>query len=86
MNLSCKDAARLLSEKRDRRLPWRTRVSLRFHMLMCKMCQVYGTQLSAVSRVCQEAGLRADDYGPEYLSDEHKRRMKDALTQEPGDR
>jgi len=79
MALNCKDAARLLSEKRDRRLSWRTRISLRFHMLMCKMCQSYGTQLSTVSRVCQEVGVRAEDNCPECLSDEHKRRMKAAI-------
>jgi hypothetical protein len=80
MHLSCKDAARLLSEKRDRRLSWRARITLRFHMLMCKMCQVYGTQLGMVSRVCKEAGIRAEENCPDCLSDEHKRRMKDAIT------
>ncbi len=79
MALTCKDAARLLSEKRDRRLSWRTRISLRFHMLMCKMCQVYGTQLGAVSRVCQEAGVRAEDHCPDCLPEDRKRRMKDAM-------
>ncbi len=79
MNLSCKDAARLLSEKRDRRLPWRTRVSLRFHMLICKMCQVYGAQLGAVSRVCKEAGIRAEDKCPGEMTDERRRRMRDAV-------
>jgi len=79
MALNCKDAARLLSEKRDRRLSWRTRISLRFHMLACKMCQIYGAQLGAVSRVCQEVGVRAEDNCPECLSDEHKRRMKAAI-------
>ena len=83
MTLGCKEAARLLSERRDHRLPWRTRIALRFHLLICKMCQIYGTQLSTVSRVCNEAALRVEDECPECLSEERKRRMKDALKREP---
>ena len=79
MTLTCKDCARLLSEKRDRRLPWRTRVWLRIHMFKCKMCQIYGAQLATVSDVCNEAGQRAEEHCPGHLSDDHKQRMKDAL-------
>jgi len=82
MTLGCKEAARLLSEQRDRRLSWRTRISLRFHMLICKMCQIYGAQLSTVSRVCNEAARRVEEDCPECLSEERKRRMKDALERE----
>lgn len=80
MPLSCRDAARLLSEKRDRRLPWRTRVSLRLHMLVCKMCQVYGAQIGVVGQVCREAGVRAEEECPGALSEERKREMRAALT------
>lgn len=79
MNLSCKDAARLLSEKRDRRLPWRARISLRVHMLACKMCQVYGAQLAVVGRVCREAGAHGDEKSPEALPDELKQRMRETI-------
>jgi hypothetical protein len=82
MTLGCKEAARLLSEQRDRRLSWRARIALRFHMLACKMCQIYGAQLGMVSRICNEAGMRAEDHCPECLSDERKRRMKDALARD----
>jgi hypothetical protein len=76
MKLSCHHAARLLSEKRDRRLPWRIRIVLRFHMLMCKMCQVYGAQLNTVNRVCNEASSRAEHDYPSELPAERKRAMK----------
>lgn len=82
MTLGCKEAARLLSEKRDRRLSWRARISLRFHMLACKMCQIYGAQIGAVSDLCREAGVRAEEHCPECLSEERKRRMKDALARD----
>lgn len=80
MNLSCKDAARLLSEKRDRRLPWRTRITLRLHMLACKMCKIYSAQHGVVSHVCKEAGIRAEDMCPGEMSEERKRRMKEAIS------
>lgn len=79
MGLTCRDTVRLLSEARDRRLPWRTRISLRLHVLACKMCQIYGAQFDALGRVCREAGARAEDECPECLPEERKRRMKDAL-------
>lgn len=79
MTLGCKEAARLLSEKRDRRLSWRARISLRLHMFACKMCQVYGSQIDALGRVCNEVGAKAEDHCPECLSEERKRRMKDAI-------
>ena len=80
MPMTCRDTVRLLSEGRDRRLPWRTRISLRLHMLACKMCQIYGAQFDALGRVCREAGARAEDECPECLPEERKKRMKDALS------
>ena len=79
MGLSCPDIARLLSEKRDRRLSIRTRISLRLHMFACKMCRIYGTQLVVVSRVCQHAGVYAEDKCPGELTAAQKQEMKDAL-------
>ena len=79
MKLSCEDTARLLSEKRDRNLSLWTRLVLRFHVLKCKMCQVYGAQLGIVSRVCNEAGVRSEDKCPGELTAERKQRMKDSI-------
>jgi len=79
MPLTCRDSVRLLSEGRDRRLPWRTRIALRLHMLACKMCQIYGAQFDAVGRVCREAGVRAEENCPGELSEKRKREMRDAL-------
>lgn len=80
MKLSCEHAARLLSERHDRRLSWWTRVVLRLHVFKCKMCQVYGTQMGIVSRVCNEAGLHAEERCPGELSAARKQRMKDAMS------
>jgi hypothetical protein len=79
MSLTCRELARMLSERRDRPLPWRTRISLRLHVLACKMCRIYGAQFDAVGRVCREAGARAEDECPDCLPEERKRAMRDAL-------
>ena len=79
MKLSCEHAARLLSEKHDRRLSLWTRIVLRVHVFKCRMCQIYGAQLGIVNRVCNEAGLHAEDKCPGELSAERKQRMKDTI-------
>ncbi|MCI0450979.1 MAG: zf-HC2 domain-containing protein [Candidatus Latescibacteria bacterium] len=83
MSLNCQDAARMLSEKRDRRLSLRARISLRLHMFACRMCKVYGSQLDTVGRVCREAGLRAEEKCPGEMTDGRKQRINDAMTREP---
>lgn len=80
MKLSCEHAARLLSEKHDRRLSLWTRLVLRIHVLKCAMCQIYGAQLGIVNRVCNEAGIHSESKCPGELSDARKQRMKDALS------
>jgi hypothetical protein len=80
MKLSCEHAARLLSEKHDRRLSLWTRFVLRVHVLKCKMCQVYGTQLGIVNRVCNEAALHAEHKCPGEMSAARKQQMKDAVS------
>lgn len=79
MALTCRELARLLSEKRDRGLPWRVRLSLRLHLWACNMCRVYGAQLNTVNRVCKEAGARAEHECPGALSEERKQHMKETL-------
>lgn len=80
MKLSCEDTARLLSEKRDRNLSLWTRIGLRFHVFKCKMCQVYGSQLDIVNRVCNEAGLQSENKCPGEMSSARKQQMRDALS------
>ena len=80
MKLSCEDTARLLSERRDRRLSLWTRLVLRVHVFKCKMCQIYGAQLGIVNRVCNEAGIHAEERCPGELSSARKQQMKDAVS------
>ena len=48
--LSCKEAMRLVSEQLDRKLPLRQRLSLRFHVLMCRACSRYKHQITTLNQ------------------------------------
>ena len=79
MKKSCMETARLLSESRDRRLSLREKMGLRFHMMMCRMCTVYGQQLATISRICGTASERAPDCCPGQLPEERKARIREAM-------
>ena len=81
--IGCREAARLLSEQRDRRLPWRTRVALRVHLFLCGLCKVYGTHIGVVSRVARVAADAAPERCPECLPVERRQQIKDALSKDP---
>jgi hypothetical protein len=80
--LTCRESARLLSERRDRRLSWRQRLALRMHIAACRLCKVYATHLAAVSRIAGFAAVAAPDRCPGALAAERKRQIKDALSKE----
>ena len=46
--LSCKEASRLLSEARERRLGLRERFALRVHLMMCDGCNNFRKQLDFI--------------------------------------
>ena len=46
--LSCKEAAQLVSEGLDRERSFWQRMSLRFHVLMCRACSRYTRQVRAL--------------------------------------
>lgn len=79
MKKSCTETARLLSESRDRRLSLTERVHLRFHVTMCRMCNVYARQIAVISSICKTASERAPDCCPGQLPEDRKARIRDAL-------
>ncbi len=46
--LSCKETIRLASEALDRPLPFRARIGLRMHLLMCAGCRSVSRQMKAL--------------------------------------
>lgn len=43
--LSCREATRLISQSLDEPLPFRRRIALKFHLLMCRFCSRYQKQM-----------------------------------------
>lgn len=48
--ISCRQSARLLSGRLDRRLSLAERMALRMHLAICKVCPVFDRQLRLVNR------------------------------------
>jgi len=53
--LSCKDIAQLGSESYDRSLSLGERLSIRLHVVRCRMCSRYMSQLKFLRRACAHA-------------------------------
>ncbi len=60
MMISCKEAAELMSQQFDEPLPFRKRMALRLHVLMCSLCRLFARQLAMIRHLSQVAG----DSGP----------------------
>lgn len=78
----CRDAARLLSESMDRRLPLAERVGLRIHLVLCGLCRRYGRQLVFLQRLV-EVFTRIDETpatpAASELSPEARARIRERL-------
>lgn len=75
----CHDVTRLVSQSMESPLPWRTRLSLRFHYLICVWCRRYRDQLGLVRTALRsnpEQDAKKVDGG---LSPHARTRLKKAL-------
>lgn len=77
--INCKEASRLSSESQDRSLTLRERVSLRLHLIGCKLCSRYTHQLKFLSDAC--AHVDETPAGNTQLSDDARDRIRDRLKQ-----
>lgn len=55
--LNCKETSKLASQMMDRTLPLKTRISIKMHVLMCRFCKRYFSQITFI----REALRLADD-------------------------
>ena len=46
--LNCKDVTRKIASGEFREVGWRERLSVRFHLLLCRLCRRYAAQLRAI--------------------------------------
>lgn len=49
MKLTCRESSQLISQSLDRRLSLKERVYLRYHLLICKSCQIVDRQLKSLN-------------------------------------
>lgn len=78
--LSCKEAAKLVSENLDRKLPFWRRVSLRLHLAMCSTCAAYRRQIEVLNRlVTTRYRFGAPQRDTDRLSDDRIAQIKAAL-------
>lgn len=57
--LSCRDVGRLTSDYLNRDLPWRRRLAIRAHLLMCEGCTRYVAQMRATLQLLRSMGQDA---------------------------
>lgn len=81
MMLSCRHAARLLSESLDRPLPRSKRFALKFHVLICTYCRRYGKQIRLLDALARGFAAKAAEAAEALggLSPEAKARLRDVL-------
>lgn len=58
--LTCDEATRLLSERRERPLTLREKMSLRLHTAMCSACRTFGTQVDELGDMMRSFRDRDD--------------------------
>jgi len=54
MTLSCKEVSELVSQSLDRELSLRERAAVRLHLMMCRMCANYRSQIQFMHRVVHQ--------------------------------
>jgi len=74
--LTCKDVSKLVSESLEHPLPFRRRMGVQLHLMMCSMCRAYQKQ-TLLLRNAMHAYARREP--TEHLSKDARQRIKNAL-------
>jgi hypothetical protein len=77
--ISCEQAARLSSESHDNSLSLRDRVSLRLHLIGCRLCSRYAHQLKFLRDTC--ARVDEESAGSTQLPGDARERIRQRLKQ-----
>ena len=75
---SCKQASELTSKAQDQPLSLREKISLRTHLMLCKICRRYANQIAFISRATQN--LSEGDKNV-HLSKESRMRITNKIKQ-----
>ncbi len=78
---NCKEVTRLVSESLDRELPFHQRVGLWIHLLMCRFCSRYRSQLLILRKTIRFYVAQEEDREPSItLPPEARERIKRSLS------
>ena len=77
--LSCSDATQRMSEGLDRRLPWKARMALRLHVMMCSACRRYRRQVLGIEALLRRRPRAASGEETRGLSAAKREEIKRSL-------
>ena len=80
--LRCRDISKLVSESMERQLPFRQRMQVRVHLMLCRLCAGFARQIRLLRRAAKQDSERvaADVSTPGVaLSQEAREQIKAAL-------
>lgn len=83
--ITCKEAAQLISQSLDRRLPLGRRIALWSHLLMCRVCPRFLRQVRFLRTAAARRETAIESMESSGLSPEARGRIKRTLTG-PSDR
>ncbi|HHN75189.1 MAG TPA: zf-HC2 domain-containing protein [Acidobacteria bacterium] len=72
--LDCRHVTAMMARDEVEDAPWRTRLAVRFHLLLCRHCRNYSRQLAAITWAARRLAGRKDE-----PLDELQRRILDKL-------
>ena len=76
----CQEVSQKVSWSMDAKLPWRHRLAIRIHLMMCRYCARFRRQLALLRRLSRsQEPDPSPEASPESLSAEAKARMKEKL-------
>jgi hypothetical protein len=82
MMLNCREASRLASESLDHRLPMRSLLAMRIHLLICRFCRRYLRQIRLIREMLHlsDEELKGTSEGSTLtLSREAKERIRERI-------
>jgi len=84
--LTCKEISRLVSESLDRKLPFRLRMEVRLHLMMCNLCRAYRNRTLLLRKILRryDALLEEETSVDSCLSERASARIKKALEDAAG--
>ena len=81
-SLNCCEASHLQSRSLEQSLPWRARLGLRLHLLLCKWCRRYALQVRFLRVACRHVETGSLTVVPYKLSNQARDNLKEMLRRE----